>query len=248
MWIGYFFNQLLPTSVGGDGVRALRLYRSGMPTSMAVRVVLTERVFGFIACTLLGVFAVPVMLVLAPGTPACTAIGVTVALGLVGVLVLLLADSRVFSFLPRRILRELRQLGDALRNQDSSAAAMAVSLVMQLCVACAVGLLSFGLGLDANPFLVALLFQPITLITLLPVSVAGWGIREGALVTVLAAIGVPASAALPLSLCFGVIVLFASLPGWLFLVAGKVMGPRQDCAAGTQTKLRTALSVYPRGR
>ena len=240
MWIGYFFNQLLPSSVGGDGVRALRLYRSGMPTAMAVRVVLTERVFGFIACTLLGVLAVPAMLVLAPEAPATAAVGATVALGLIGILVLWMADSPVFRFLPKRILREVRLLGDAVRNKDCSAAAMALSLAMQLCIASAVGVLSVGLGLHANPLLVALLFQPVTLITLLPVTMAGWGIREGALVAVLAAVGVPTSDALALSLCFGAIVLFASLPGWLFLAAGKVMGPRQDNLPAAQTAGSTA--------
>ena len=231
IWLGYFFNQLLPSSVGGDGVRALRLYRSGMPTGAAVRAVLTERVFGFIACTFLGALAVPVMLLLAPTALATAVVGATIVAALVGILVLLHADSPLLNFLPKRITHELREMRYALRNSHCSYSAMAASFAMQLCIASAVGTLSIGLGLDVSPLLVAVLFQPVTLVTLLPVTLAGWGIREGALVAVLAAVGVPGSDALPLSLCFGAIVLFASIPGWIFLVAGKLVGPQLDSTA-----------------
>lgn len=228
LWIGYFFNQLLPSSVGGDGIRALRQYRFGVPAVTAVRVILAERVFGFIACTLLGVLAVPVMLRVAPAAPATAAVGITVAIGLVGILVLLHAESRLLGFLPKRFRHELRLVGNALRNRSSSASAMAVSFAMQICIASMVGILSLGLGVDANPLVVALLFQPVTLITLVPITLAGWGIREGALVAVLSAVGVPSSDALPLSLCFGAVLLFVSLPGWFFLAVGKAVGPQRD--------------------
>jgi uncharacterized protein (TIRG00374 family) len=233
MWIGYFFNQLLPSSVGGDGVRALRQYRSGVPAVTAVRVILTERVFGFIACTLLGVLAIPVMLRFAPTAAATAAVGITVVMGLVGILVLLNADSRLLDVLPKRLAHEVRLVGAALRHRNGSAAAMAVSFAMQLCIACMVGVLSLGLGVDANPLLVALLFQPVTLITLVPITLAGWGIREGALVAVLSAIGVPSSDALPLSLCFGALLLFVSLPGWFFLAVGKSVGPQRGILHAT---------------
>lgn len=233
MWIGYFFNQLLPSSVGGDGIRALRQYRFGVPAVTAVRAILTERVFGFIACTLLGIIAVPVMLSMAPVAPATVAVGITVAMGLVGILVLLHADSRLLGFLPRRFAYELRLVGDALRNRSSSAAAMAVSFAMQLCIAGTIGILSLGLGVDASPVVVALLFQPVTLITLVPITLAGWGVREGALVAVLSAVGVSGADALPLSLCFGAMLLLVSLPGWFFLAIGKAVGPQRDVPQNT---------------
>jgi len=247
MWIGYFFNQLLPSSVGGDGVRALRQYRSGMPPAAVLRVILTERMFGFIACTLMGVLAVPVMVYMGSSEPTTTAVGVTVAAGLVGIIVLLHIDSPLFRFLPKRLVRELSEVRDAVRNRDTSAPAMAASVGMQLCIASMVGVLSLGLGLGANPLVVALLFQPVTLITLLPVTLAGWGIREGALVAVLAAVGVSSSEALPLSLCFGAIVLFVSIPGWFFLAARKVDGPQRakHSVAQSEPMGRGARTSFP---
>ena len=229
-WIGYFFNQLLPSSVGGDGVRALRLYQSGIPVVIALRAVLTERIFGFIACTLLGVLAVPVMVSLAPSSPATIAVGLIVVMGLLGILFLLRGDLRVLSFLPVRIKNEIRQLSDALHNKTLSRWALAVSFAMQFLIAATVAVLSTGLGLSVHPILVAVLFQPVTLITLVPITLAGWGIREGALVAVLAAIGVSSEDALPLSLCFGTIVLFASVPGGLLLAAGKAVAPQRPAS------------------
>ncbi len=53
---------------------------------------------------------------------------------------------------------------------------------------------------------------------MIPISFAGWGIREGAMVTLFAFAGVNADTALALSLAFGVALLAVSLPGcawWL---------------------------------
>jgi len=58
------------------------------------------------------------------------------------------------------------------------------------------------------------------LILTIPISIGGWGVREGAMVTAFALVGVPGEGALVLSLLFGVIGLVVSLPGgivWLMM-------------------------------
>lgn len=49
VFIGLFFNQCLPTSLGGDGVRVLMLRSAKVSTGMAVNVVLVDRLSGM-AC------------------------------------------------------------------------------------------------------------------------------------------------------------------------------------------------------
>jgi hypothetical protein len=44
--IGSFFNQCLPTSLGGDGVRAFLLRSTGVPLERAVNAVLVDRLSG----------------------------------------------------------------------------------------------------------------------------------------------------------------------------------------------------------
>jgi uncharacterized membrane protein YbhN (UPF0104 family) len=51
------------------------------------------------------------------------------------------------------------------------------------------------------------------LLTILPVSLSGWGIREGALVGLFLLVGADKSAVLTFSITYGLVNLIASLPG-----------------------------------
>ena len=68
---------------------------------------------------------------------------------------------------------------------------------------------------------------PVTLIQLLPVSLAGWGVRETALVVALGSCGVPAEAALATSILLGMCMILVGLPGGLiWLVGWDITRPR----------------------
>ena len=56
------------------------------------------------------------------------------------------------------------------------------------------------------------LTPPVTLVTMLPISLAGWGVRESAMVVGLAQLGVGSDAAFAVSVLFGLGQLMASLP------------------------------------
>jgi uncharacterized membrane protein YbhN (UPF0104 family) len=61
----------------------------------------------------------------------------------------------------------------------------------------------------------------ITLITLLPISFAGWGIREGAMVSFLLFLGLPKTAIFSLSVLYGIMLILSSLPGLYFYLVHK---------------------------
>ena len=58
------------------------------------------------------------------------------------------------------------------------------------------------------------------LLSNIPISVAGWGVREAAMVSAMALIGIEAQHAVSISILFGLAQLVASLPGaivwWIF--------------------------------
>lgn len=57
------------------------------------------------------------------------------------------------------------------------------------------------------------------LAAVLPISVAGWGVREGAMVVSLGWLNVPADAALAISISIGLLQLLVAVPGgalWAF--------------------------------
>jgi uncharacterized membrane protein YbhN (UPF0104 family) len=64
-----------------------------------------------------------------------------------------------------------------------------------------------------------ILTPPALFLSMMPISISGWGIREGATVKMLAIVGISSSDALCISIIFGLSLLAISLPGgiiWLF--------------------------------
>jgi len=54
-----------------------------------------------------------------------------------------------------------------------------------------------------------------------PISVGGWGVREGAMVTALGLVNIAPSVALAVSIQFGLIMLVVGLPGGVLALFGK---------------------------
>jgi uncharacterized membrane protein YbhN (UPF0104 family) len=82
---------------------------------------------------------------------------------------------------------------------------------------------SLSIGLSLLDCLV--LMQPVTLLTSLPISIGGWGVRETAMIGLLGLVGVPASAALVLSVELGLLTMVVSLPG---LVLWFMVKPKRE--------------------
>ena len=79
--------------------------------------------------------------------------------------------------------------------------------------------LSEGLSLEIEWLGIFLIIPLVTLFMLIPISIAGWGIREGVMVIGLGYLNVQSEQALALSILYGLSMLTISLPGgivWLF--------------------------------
>ena len=63
--------------------------------------------------------------------------------------------------------------------------------------------LAFGMGLSIDPVFFVSVMPAIALISALPISVGGWGVREGAMVAGLSIFSVPADTAIALSISYG---------------------------------------------
>ena len=87
-----------------------------------------------------------------------------------------------------------------------------------------------SIGIDAPTGLILLLVAPVLMAMLLPVTVAGWGFREGAAAALWSAAGIDPGEAVTASVTYGLFVLASSLPGAvLFLLnhpSGRGRTPR----------------------
>jgi len=77
--------------------------------------------------------------------------------------------------------------------------------------------LSLGLRLDLSVYFVAV--PIITVLTFLPISIAGIGVREAAFIFFLTRVGVPTYACISLSLLYFSMGVVAALPGAVIFVA-----------------------------
>lgn len=75
-----------------------------------------------------------------------------------------------------------------------------------------------AVGIETPLPTLGLLIPPVLVAMLIPVSLAGWGLREGAAAALWAAVGLPAAEGTAASVMYGVLVLVSSLPGALLLV------------------------------
>jgi glycosyltransferase 2 family protein len=215
-WIGMAFNQVLPSISGGDAIRIVWAWRDGVSLSLAAHSVILER----IAMMLTLIILVVVMQYgvadhfSTPGSPLLyllILLGALLALGALSI-----AD-KVLEILPDwRVCKAV-----ALLSSDARRAFFTVSS-FKLVVLCfvthintAIGCLWLGhsLGLPINLADCVFYISLVTLISTLPLSIGGWGIRESAIVVLFGRLGIAAHGALAFSVLFGLSVAVISLMG-----------------------------------
>jgi uncharacterized protein (TIRG00374 family) len=222
--IGYFFNQTLPSTVGGDAFRVWGAYRNGIRVGDAISSVIIDRVAALISLLLMIVFGLRWLFELITVPSARWIVMLVLVGGALG-MALLLSLGRFASLLQRwRLTRLLLPVASGARAVFGSGTAttqiVLLTIVGYAVASYAVHLLAQGLSIKLGFGDALLLIPLVTLVTVLPVSIAGWGLRESAMVVALGLIGVPAAAAFSLSVLYGLVVMASGVPGgviWLLM-------------------------------
>ncbi len=220
--IAGFFNQTLPSSVGGD---AVRIWLVGKQSSWRVAAysVLLDRVVGTVALAMMVVACLPWTFELVHNPIGRTAL-LVIGPGCIGAgLVFVLLGWRRLGVLQRwtltRHLAAAAAVGLAILNSPRALAAIfSLSFVVHFFTALAAWCAAHSV--DANlPLLYSVfLVLPVILITVVPISIAGWGVREGAMVAAFAYAGLSQSDGLIVSLLFGAGYLVLGVAGGLVWV------------------------------
>jgi glycosyltransferase 2 family protein len=220
--IAMFFNQTLPSSVGGD---AARIWLLGKPSGWRVAgySVFLDRVIGVVALAILVIICLPWTLEL-----------VTYPVGRAGLLLIgfgALAAGLVFlalswphlSFLqrwsPTRHLTAVSKIAKMiLLTPRSLVPIFVLSILIHLLTALAAW--CAARSVDANLSLLYSLFLvlPVLLVTVIPISIAGWGVRESAMVAAFAYAGLPQTDGLIVSLLYGFSFLVVGVLGGIFWI------------------------------
>jgi len=217
--IGHFFNQALPSSVGGDAMRVWCAYRAGLVLSIAVKTVVVDRLLSLVSLLVLAAIGLPWLLDIVIDPVARWALSSVVLAGLAGAAAFL-ALARLPRFALRwRAVRALVDVAKLSRKVLShlryAVPVVGLSIMSFLGFAVIVYAIARAMQIDVTVRDCILLVPPVILVTVIPVSIAGWGLREGAMVVAFGFINVPPGAAFAMSVLFGLTLAVASLPGSL---------------------------------
>jgi glycosyltransferase 2 family protein len=221
--IGLFFNLAFPTTVGGDVVK---MYYAGRPSGLYAQsfaATFLDRdsgMLGMMIIACIGTFILPVTLSRIPVTLIVWAsFGAFVVANIV---IFMPSLHRLFTNLMHRIhLSATASRVDAISNAFQIMAkhprvllhSLMISLINQLLVCVITWVAAEGLHIHIS-FLFYVVFVPVvTLITMIPISLSGMGLREYAFVALFSAIGVPPATCLALALLTSVMILLSAVPG-----------------------------------
>lgn len=232
--IGFFFSQGLPASIGNDAFRIWYQKQAGVPLALAAKTVLADRLAGFF--TLVGLTVISLWFLidrigneelLAPLTLLALAL---LAAMILGILLVRLKVLRPWQTKRGGALKAIAQIYNWTLECVGFVTAVSPAQTLAIVgLAVVVHLMTIGITYVAAVHNADVTFldcfaavTPALLVAYLPISIAGWGVREAAVVAGFSLIGVPGEVSLPVSLLVGFSVFFVSLLGGAVWVWGGV--------------------------
>jgi len=234
---GVFFNLCLPSSIGGDVVKAYRLSSTNRGRLLAGCTILADRLAGVSALGVLAGSAIlSIKLNLSPASTVAVAT-VLFASVLLGFRLTIGNLDRFLDLLPatHKIRQFLSQLLPYQIRPSLMGRAVAWSLIVQVGASVSVALMARGIGVNLR---LGIWFSVVPLIALaivLPISINGVGIREGGMALLLSRWGVAGEQAVAIGLLWFLTTIGTGLIGGvLFLLDKQTSG-----STPTQKALRT---------
>ncbi|MGC8119124.1 lysylphosphatidylglycerol synthase transmembrane domain-containing protein [Marinobacter sp. VGCF2001] len=230
-YLAVFFNQVLPGGVMGDVNRAWRHTRAArrLQQLAIVHAVVLERLSGQLVLVPVAVFALLGLWWSGQFDSQWGDTGVSLNLGYWVFVPVLLGFATLLAFVTgvgTRLKRYIRRLGGdvgrAFLGWRNAFLQFGTSVLVLLTYLVVFALMAAGMGLfaDGMPWLVFVALCPLLLLSMVvPVTVSGWGVREGVAAILWPLLGLPAEQGVALSVGYGTAVFFAALPGAMGLMA-----------------------------
>lgn len=220
---GSFFNQGLPTSIGGDALRVLDVARLGNRKRDAFYGVAVDRGLGLAGLLLFNLLAHSVEPDLLPDQVFFAILGL-VLLGIIGFIAIYLFNRiRRFEQWTVTVLfyRISQRLNTVLASTVDVVRQFGLSLVVHLLAVLSIYSLGSAVGMEFSLLTYMVIVPPVILLTIVPVSLAGWGVREGGMIGLFTLIGADSTLVLSMSILYGMCLIITSLPGLVVYLTGK---------------------------
>jgi glycosyltransferase 2 family protein len=222
--IGAFFNQTLPSSIGGDAVRLWLVARNGAGWRAATYSIFVDRAVGLIALAIVIVASLPWSYRLIGdeyGRSALALVDLAALGGGAGFLVLgMLPWPWLKHWWATHHIHACAVIANRVifKTKNEPAIAILSLLVHFLAVViawCVVRSIAAPVAFDQT----FLLIPPVMLITMLPISIAGWGVREATMGLAFGYAGLMTNEGINVSLLYGAVSFIVGAFGglvWIF--------------------------------
>ncbi|MBD3179709.1 MAG: flippase-like domain-containing protein [Candidatus Latescibacteria bacterium] len=225
-FIGLFFNNFLPANVGGDAFKIFDVSRKGYDPHRVFAITLLDRIFGILGlCTV----ALAASLILLPGGMIGNIYLYILLFGGIIASGVVMMFSRPVSRLVRRVFSGIKlmnigsratiifnQLGELRNIRPVMLRVTCLALLVQSLRICTHIMVGGALGLDLSgqvPLYFFLFVPLLGLLMILPISINGLGVREGAGVLLFAGVSISGDQALLIEFLTYVIMVMVSLAG-----------------------------------
>ena len=231
-FVGTFSGNFLPSSIAPDAVRAYFASKYDSKTSDILSSVIVDRILGLFS---LGVLAIFSLLFVYRERGEINLKSLSVILGIFFLIALLIFSERVFKIMPASKLRQYMTNAEGgfiwknIVKIDNSCneyknynrviqRALFLSFVIHVLSILAVYVLSLSINLEVSLIHLFLFVPLINILIMLPISIGGIGVQEGAFIYFFSKIGISSHGALTVALLFRALTVVGSLPGGVFYV------------------------------
>jgi len=229
IWVSMFFNNFLPSNIGGDVVRITDTAPAAGSKTLATTVVLVDRALGLTALLVVAALSALIAWLTGMYVPGARWLWLAcVAVIAAAILVIAMPDFVGHLLAPVRALNKpwvterAQRLEEAVMRFGKAPSvlvgAFGGAIVVQITVVAFYLLTAKGLSVPL-PLLLGAVLIPVSLaVQMAPISINGFGVREAVFAFFFRRFGLPADAAVALSLVSTGMVMALSLVGGLLFV------------------------------
>ncbi len=217
--IGMFFNLFLPSSFGGDIYRIYHSNKNGINISVAGLSIFSDRFFGLFTLIILSFLSIPIIFInpymqkfLIPILIIVSLFIITVSLFLFS---LYLPNSNIFF---SKISKISKNIIDSINLKNFKFKILLISIILHISNILCFYIASFAVNFHLNIFTWFIIIPPIILISSIPISIGGWGVREGLLILILLELGANQTEATKISIIYGISLVLIGIIGGIFWV------------------------------
>lgn len=220
IWFGHFVNSVMPTGTAGDILRNYTLrYSENTSKWVWVKSFLFEKYVAAASALLLS--CITFLTVVRTELPMLL-MGLIGAIFVMILLVPFLGEKVLSMFKFAKVEEYVTRLANTMKHLSSvytdkkGLYAFIISLLVNLIMCTVFYIIALAYNAPITVLQAVFTVPVFTLLASLPISYAGWGIRELSCVGILKFFGTPLSLAVTVSVTYGLILLLSSLPGILF--------------------------------